>query len=157
MSKLEKKENKLVDFKRRKGRSRIKITEDDWERMAKMASKFNLPDDIAEIMSISRDTLNRRTLELFGMTFAKWCEKYQAHGRKSLRQAQMVKAVKHLHPGMLMWLGKQYLDQTDKAEVKAEVKNSNSLTDWLHDLDEDEPIDVTPGVTKIEGPVKDSK
>ncbi|WP_378619579.1 hypothetical protein [Nitratireductor sp. GCM10026969] len=42
-------------------------------------------------------------------------------GKRSLRRQQF-KAAEGGHPTMLVWLGKQYLDQTDKQEVNASVK-----------------------------------
>ena len=38
--------------------------------------------------------------------------------KMTLAEAQMKSAVELKNPTMLIWLGKQYLDQTDKSEVK---------------------------------------
>lgn len=46
----------------------------------------------------------------------------QAELRRSIRHAQIQKGVGEKNPTMLIWLGKQYLGQTDKNQIDQNVK-----------------------------------
>ena len=142
MSESKKRQKKEISEGKKDGRPLIEISEADWERMSKLSQIFCTRNEIADIMSISVETLNRRCKELFGLTFGAWIDQQSARGKMSLRRAQYKKAIEEGNPQMLMWLGKQYLNQSEKNEVKAEVKNINSITEWLHE--DEKIIDVTP-------------
>lgn len=61
------------------------------------------------------DTLNARCKEKYGMTFSEASKKFSADGKMSIRRKQFEIAMKG-DTRMLIWLGKQCLDQKDKSE-----------------------------------------
>jgi transposase len=82
-------------------------------------------EEMAHHFGCSRDTIERR--------FAAIIAKGKATLRTSLREWQ-IQAAKRGNTAMLIWLGKQYLDQADKLEEKIETKT-----------DLNAPIQVTIG------------
>jgi AraC-like DNA-binding protein len=64
--------------------------------------------EISAVLGCSRDTLERR--------FRAQIEAGYEHGRATLRRKQWQQAMKG-NTTMLIWLGKQVLEQADKAEV----------------------------------------
>lgn len=71
--------------------------------------------EICEVLGISEDTLSRRCQGEHGVTFAVYFAQKGASGRRSLRAKQYEIAMSG-NVTMLIWLGKQYLNQTDKVE-----------------------------------------
>lgn len=71
--------------------------------------------EIAGVMDLSDDTIERRCKELYGCTFAEVFKQKRAGGLISLRRAQFRLAESNATMGI--WLGKQYLDQKDKLEI----------------------------------------
>jgi len=98
------------------GRPKIDFDDKDWERISQAASIHCTGDEIAHIMGISYDTLERRVKEKHGMSFADYIKSKSSNGKISLRRMQW-KACEAGNPTMLIWLGKQYLQQTDKVDV----------------------------------------
>lgn len=70
--------------------------------------------EIALVMGVSEKTIQRRKADDAGFLSA--YEKGRSDGRVSLRKWQF-EAAKNRNTTMLIWLGKQYLGQTDKADV----------------------------------------
>lgn len=68
--------------------------------------------EIAAVVGCSVDTLERR--------FADIIKDGQATGRSSLRRYQW-EAAKKGNTAMLIWLGKQMLDQTDRLDQRTEL------------------------------------
>ena len=78
------------------------------ERMARIGCTI---EEIANVVGASRDTIERR--------FAADVAKGKNTMKRSLRRWQL-KQARAGNPTMLIWLGKQYLDQADKAEAKTD-------------------------------------
>ena len=102
------------------GRPPAKI---DWAKVDALC-RFHAPaNDIADVFSsidkdVSYDTLDRRAAEEHGVTFAEYVEQKRASlCRNRLRELQWDSAVKG-NVTMQIWLGKQYLGQTDKSDTK---------------------------------------
>jgi hypothetical protein len=70
--------------------------------------------EIASLLGCSQDTVTRRKQE--DPAFADALQRGREEGKVSLRRLQWRQA-KAGHVTMLIWLGKQYLGQVDKAEV----------------------------------------
>jgi hypothetical protein len=77
----------------------------DLEMIGKLASIMCSYEEIAMIMDTSVDNLKKRYKEVI--------EKGRGEGKKSLRRAQYEKAVHDKDVRMLIFLGKNYLDQKD--------------------------------------------
>lgn len=90
----------------------------DWLRLNKLCQYPLSQDDIAECMGMSKDTIARRILEMFDMSFAAYHNKKKARMRKTL-MAWQFKAARTGNITMLIWLGKQYLEQKDQVESKS--------------------------------------
>lgn len=101
------------------GRPKIGV---DWEQVDALC-RFHAPaNEIADYISvqngpISYDTLDRRAQEQHGKTFAEYVQQKQSGwGKTRLRELQW-KAAESGNTAMLIWLGKQYLGQSDKQEL----------------------------------------
>ncbi len=90
------------------GRKRIEIDFDEFERLCEIMCT---EEEIAHVMRISVDTLFRRVKEHYKMNFAEAYKKLCAGGLISLRRSQFELA--KTSPAMAIFLGKQYLGQTD--------------------------------------------
>ena len=80
--------------------------------------------EIAGVLKVSEDTVERRVKEKYGETFAETYKKLSAPGLMSLRRHQFRMA--ETNPTMAIWLGKQYLGQSDKTEMKLDVNQLDS-------------------------------
>jgi AraC-like DNA-binding protein len=104
--------------KKKNGRPKIDV---DFEQIDALCAVFcNCKEIMAVIdafgVKLSYDTVERRIKEQFDVTFAEYVkQKQMAFAKPKLRKAQLECALKG-NPTMLIWLGKQYLDQVDKQE-----------------------------------------
>jgi len=94
------------------GRKKIEI---DWDIVDEKLSHFCEGTEVAEHLGISFDTLERRIREEFIVDFAEYKRQKRAKGEMNLRELQ-IKSAKDGSITMLIWLGKQYLGQTDKSD-----------------------------------------
>jgi hypothetical protein len=79
----------------------------DQEAIKKLAQLHCTYDEIAEFLGVSTKTLQRNYVHLI--------KKGREMGKISLRRAQFEKAIGG-NVAMMIWLGKQHLDQRDKIE-----------------------------------------
>jgi hypothetical protein len=86
-------------------RRKIPIDQEQVERMAAIGCTDT---EIATVLNISEAYLKRRAAEAL--------KRGRARLKRSLRRKQVQLAMKGSVP-MLIWLGKQYLDQKDKQDV----------------------------------------
>ena len=106
------------------GRPKIKI---NWALVDNMCAILCTEEEIAGVLNISVDTLARRCKDEYDCTFAEYYKKNSASGKMSLRRMQYNRAMgtkddkgQFNNDGsvtMLIWLGKQWLNQADKQEV----------------------------------------
>jgi hypothetical protein len=93
------------------GRPRAKI---DLEQIQSLAQIQCTDYEIALVIGVSERTIERR--KAAGGSFLEAYEKGRAEGRTSLRKWQFSVA-KAKNTTMLIWLGKQYLNQSDKQDL----------------------------------------
>ncbi len=86
----------------------------DFETIDKLCALQCLEQEIADFLGLSVDTIYRACLKNFGITFAEYFKQKRGHGKVALRRAQWQTAQAG-NPALLIWLGKQYLDQKDKS------------------------------------------
>lgn len=98
----------------------------DMEKLAKLAQLPIRAEDIGYVLGVSTDTLSRRIKEAHGCTFAEYLEQKRATIRYNLMAKQFEVALKG-DKTMLIWLGKQYLGQSDKQDVKTHDAGSDAL------------------------------
>lgn len=95
-------------------RPKIEFDERGWEQIQDMCRIHCTGEEIAAIMDCCYDTLNTRCKEKYGIGFSEYYKKHASGGKKSLRRHQM-DAAENGNTTMLIWLGKQYLGQSDQA------------------------------------------
>lgn len=94
------------------------VKELDWEMLADLCQIQCSKLEIAALMKMSEDTLSRRIQEESGETFAEYYKRASAPGKMSLRRAQFKSALQNGNVAMMIWLGKQYLDQRDQNQLE---------------------------------------
>ena len=92
--------------KRKTGRPRIEV---DMGMVERLAQIMCTEDEIAAVMAIDKSTLRRQP------TFDEVYKKGREVGKSSLRRTQW--KIAQNNAAMAIWLGKQYLGQTDKVEA----------------------------------------
>lgn len=83
----------------------------DEQMFRKLCQIFCTEEEIANIFECTTNTLNAWCERTFGEGFCETYKKLSSEGKASLRRMQMKQAEKS--PAMAIWLGKQYLGQTD--------------------------------------------
>src|SRR5216684_1825751 len=96
--------------KRKRGRPRKHV---DLEMVGRLASIQCTHAEIASALGISVDTLTR------DRHFAEVYKRGAESGRKSLRRMQFESALKG-NVTMMIWLGKQYLGQSDQGRLEVQ-------------------------------------
>jgi hypothetical protein len=101
----------------------------DWEQFERICS---LPpnikqEDIAYMMKVSADTCQRKIKEKYPhLTFAEFRRMRQSEFKVTIMDVQYEVAVKDKNVTMLKWLGQNYLGQSDKTLLDAELEDKNS-------------------------------
>ena len=114
--------------KKKMGRPLKQIDKDQFERLCAIQCT---EEEIADIMTCSVDTIERWCKRTYEKSFAEIYKRYSANGKKSLRRMQFALAEKSA--AMAIWLGKQYLGQTDKIEQTiTEVEDLSPLASMLN-------------------------
>ncbi|MGR3179857.1 MAG: hypothetical protein ACUZ8E_17595 [Candidatus Anammoxibacter sp.] len=93
----------------------------DWAIVESLCKIQCTDEEVAQVIGICVNTLSNRTKKEFGMTYQEYSLRFRKEGTSSIRRAQYKAAVHKGNPTMLIWLGKQYLGQSDKAEVSHDV------------------------------------
>jgi hypothetical protein len=88
----------------------------DWDLVKSLCEIFLTQEEISHVLKISVDTLDRASKREKKITFAEYYKQASVDGKRSLR-ARQFKLAMDGHAGMLIWLGKQYLGQSDKDEI----------------------------------------
>ncbi len=105
------------------GRPKIEI---DWTEFDKLCAICCTLNEIAGWFDCSEDTIERRVKEKYGCTFAEHYSKRSSKGRISIRRKQF-QVAQSGNVSMLIWLGKQYLNQSDKREDTLKSSDSEGL------------------------------
>lgn len=92
----------------------------DWDKVGKLLNAQCNAVGIASVLGISTDTLYLRCQEDNKMEFTAFSELKKSEGKELLRAKQYQIAMTG-DKTMLVWLGKQYLGQSDKTEVSASL------------------------------------
>lgn len=90
----------------------------DMDKLARVCQYPMTNEDIAAILDVSCDKISRELKKTYGKTMT--FEEYKRQKQSSLRftlLAKQIDVAKSGNVAMLIFLGKQYLGQSDKAEV----------------------------------------
>ena len=98
----------------------------DFEMVKKLCAIQCTGQEVADVLDVSYDTLERRVKEVYQISFADYIKKHSANGKMSLRRKQHEVAMNG-NTTMLVWLGKQYLGQTDK-QIVDNTSSDGSMT-----------------------------
>lgn len=110
-------------------RPRIEIDEENFRKLCGLQCTLT---EIASFFGCSEDTIERWCKRELKMNFAEAFKKYSASGKISLRRWQF-KMAEH-NVSMAIFLGKNWLGQTDKVEQTiTEVEDLSSLAEMLKD------------------------
>lgn len=90
--------------------------------------------EIAAVLKMDIDTMNKRVKEIYGHTFSDVFAEKREGGKSSVRRRQYQKALDG-DTTMLIWLGKNMLDQKDKQEIESNVSGNIEVTFSDPDLD----------------------
>ena len=101
-----------------------KVAEIDWEMVRNLLRIQCTGEEIAGVMGVSYDTLERACKRDQKMKFAEYSGQKRSEGKASLRRSQWKAATENLNPTMLVWLGKQMLGQRDQVETR----NTHEIT-----------------------------
>ena len=107
----------------------------DWKTAESLAGIQCTGEEIASVLNIDYDTLERRIRQEFKISFTDWFKKHSAKGKVSLRRRQFRSAIDDGSVPMQIWLGKQYLGQSDK--IESENTNTNINAFEVVEYDED--------------------
>lgn len=94
------------------GRPRLDI---NWEQLDKLCGLQCTILEIASYFDCSVDTIENRIKEAHGTNFSEYFSKKRGKGKIALRRKQYEAALAG-NTTLLIWLGKQYLGQSDKQE-----------------------------------------
>ena len=108
------------------GRPKIEIDKRQFESLCNLQCTL---DEIAGFFQCSRDTIERWCKNTYSEGFADTYKVYSQNGKISLRRQQFKLAEKSY--AMAIWLGKQYLGQTDKIEATTSFEDLTPLVDLL--------------------------
>lgn len=100
------------------GRPKAKI---EWKKVDQLLKAGCTGASIAEMIGIHPDTLYERCKEEHKTNFSDYSQQKRAVGLDMLKAKQFDIAMKG-NQTMLIWLGKQYLDQKDKVDESVSVK-----------------------------------
>ncbi len=85
----------------------------DWTRVDELLEAGCLGTEIAAYYAMHPHTFYDKVANKYKMTFTEYLQQKRSKGNSILREAQYKKAVKKLDNSMLIWLGKQRLDQKE--------------------------------------------
>jgi len=92
----------------------------NWSEVDKLCEIQATAEEIAVWFKCSPDTLSRACRAEKGKGFAEYLAEKRGRGKVSLRRKQFNLALRG-NVTMLIWLGKQWLDQSDKREVSGGI------------------------------------
>lgn len=98
------------------GRPKKNLSPKDWDSVDYMCMIHCTGEEIAGVLGMDYDTLNRNCKEQKGMFISEYIKQHQNGGKMSLRRAQW-KAAEGGNVTMQIWLGKQWLGQKESQEI----------------------------------------
>lgn len=108
------------------GRPKKNLTPKEWDSVKYMAMIHCTGEEIAGVMQMDYDTLNRNCKEKYGYPISEYIKKNQCNGKMSLRRAQW-KSAENGNVAMQIFLGKQWLGQKDQQEVSVSRNDDDTI------------------------------
>jgi len=101
----------------------------NWDEVDKLLEAGCLVTEVAANFGICRDTFYKRCKTDNNIDFSTYVEQKKSKGESLLRKVQFDKALDGDNL-MLIWLGKQRLEQTDKQQIKQEIRTLSDIEGW---------------------------
>jgi AraC-like DNA-binding protein len=117
----------IMSRKYRKRAANRPLANIDWAIVDEMLRNQCSGVEIAARFGISPDTLYKRVEKEFGCTFSAYSAEKKSRGLATLREKQLAEALRG-NTAMLIWLGKQYLDQREHRQESAKEYTGEQLT-----------------------------
>jgi len=117
----------MAKTKKKIGRPLIKVDKETFEKLCGLHCTLI---EISGFMGCSDETIERWCKREYGKPFAEVNKLKRGKGAVSLRRKQFEVAMNG-NPTLLIWLGKQYLDQSDKNELNANISHAHTVTDLI--------------------------
>ena len=100
----------------RSGRPKKTLTQKEWDSVDYMCMIHCTGEEIAGVMQMDYDTLNRICKEAKGVFISEYIKQKSNAGKMSLRRAQW-RSAENGNVTMQIWLGKQWLEQKEQQEI----------------------------------------
>ena len=98
------------------GRPKIVWTDKEYSSIEYMAIIHCTGEEMAGVMGVDYDTLNRLVKQRYGKTFSEWYKSASSNGNMSLRRLQW-KSAEGGNVTMQIFLGKQWLGQKEQLDT----------------------------------------
>lgn len=108
-------------------RPRVEISEDQFKKLCGIQCTLQ---EIAGFFDCSEDTIENWCKRTFKEGFSDCYKKYSQDGRISLRREQYKLAMKG-NCSMLIWLGKQYLGQSEKIDANVKDDHKKEMAEFM--------------------------
>lgn len=108
------------------GRPKKNLTPKDWASVDYMCMIHCTGEEIAGVLGMDYDTLNRNCKDTHGIPISEYIKKHQSGGKMSLRRAQW-KAAESGNVSMMIWLGKQWLGQAERQEISVSTNDDDTI------------------------------
>lgn len=102
----------------------------DWKKVDEFLMAHCFGTEIAAYFGMHEDTFYRRVEEQYGMGFTEYCQLKRGSGKLMLRARQYAKAMTGDNT-MLVWLGKNLLDQREPETKAIAIPNDGKINDLL--------------------------
>lgn len=112
------------------GRPKKNLSKEQWASIDYMCMIHCTGEEIAGVLGMDYDTLNRNCKEQKNMFISEYIKLHQNGGKMSLRRAQW-KSAENGNVTMQIWLGKQWLGQKESQEIT--VNNSDETIQAMSD------------------------
>jgi len=130
------------------GRPKKDFTQGEWG-LIDLACQFKVEaQHVADLVDCSARTLSRRIDEKSGITFVQYRNKIMSKTLHNLFSKQYEVAMNG-NTAMLIWLGKNYMGQTDKLDIDADINHrmNKSITILLKDCTDEELANKALGIS----------
>lgn len=129
----------------------------DWNLAMYLCSIQCTAEEIAPALRVSVTTMKHRVIvDGHAGSWGEFYTMYRADGKRSLRRAQWNKAVYEQNTAMLIWLGKQFLNQSERTHVVNQDFDDNAGTKYDLDNISNEELDTMENIlTKYQLPEED--
>lgn len=97
-------------------RQRKRLTDKEWDSVKYMCMIHCTGEEIAGVMQMDYDTLNKNCKEKWGIPISEYIKNNNSNGKMSLRRMQW-KAAENGSTTMQIWLGKQWLGQRENIDM----------------------------------------